>query len=76
MLHVECFLGHVIDENMDECSFRSVKCPIASCGFRSEPRYADKNVPLDKSYNEVKKYFKSVHGYELDSNDLGVMAGK
>ena len=77
MLHVECFHGHVIDENMDECSaghgslFRSVKCPIASCGFRSEPRYADIDFPLDKSYNEVKKHFKSVHGYELDSNDLG-----
>ena len=77
MLHVECMHGHVVDEKTDKCSaghvslFRSVKCPIASCGFLSESRYAHVDIPLDRSYNEVKKHFKSDHGYELDSNDLG-----
>ena len=76
MLHVVCHHGHVLDENKEECRaghvslFKSVKCPIASCGFLSEPRYAHEDIPLDDSYHEVKKHFKSMHGYELEfSND-------
>ena len=65
--------GHAIDVGKDECSaghislFKSIKCPIASCGFQSEPRYAHVDIPLDQSYHEVKVHFKSVHGYALDS---------
>ena len=78
LLHQECMHGHVIDENRDECSaghislFISVKCPIASCGLRSELRYAHVDIPLDESYRDVRKHFKSDHEYQLDSlNDLG-----
>ena len=71
--------GHAIDVGKDECSaghislFKSIKCPIASCGFQSEPRYAHVDIPLNQSYHEVKVHFKSVHGYALDSPllDLG-----
>ena len=63
--------GHAIDVGKDECSaghislFKSIKCPIASCGFQSEPRYAHVDIPLDQSYHEVKVHFKSVHGAQL-----------